>query len=175
MQLQLERVPIDPQHSVKMKVAVRIQAGDAGSGELFPYIKKNTSLFSFLLPANENEMLLSSTQRSVIPSVPTPSSLFPWLISNHEEVSGLVYYIWPRKCLYSSPPPPASFSKMLSEIYSYGHKFKVNSINLPGYCKKRHLPAGMPPASAGWRSVGGCWMVSSVPFFFSSPPSPPAS
>lgn len=86
---------------------MQIQAGDAGSGELFPDIKKNILLFSFLLPANENEMLLSSALCSVIPDVPTLSSLFPQLISNHEEVC-----LWPcllylaQKMLFSLSSSP---------------------------------------------------------------------
>lgn len=101
-----------------MKVAVQIQAGEAGSGELFPYIKKNILLFSFLLPANENEMLLFSALCSVIPSIPTLSYLLPWLISNHEEVCGPVCLYLAQKMLFSpSSPSPASFSTMLSEIY----------------------------------------------------------
>lgn len=79
---------------------MQIQAGEAGSGELFPYIKKNILLFSFLLPANENEMLLFSALCSVIPSVPTLSSLLPWLISNHEEVCGLVCLYLAQKMLF---------------------------------------------------------------------------
>lgn len=71
--------------------------------------KKNVLPFSFLLPANESETLLSSSLCSVIPSVPTLSSLFPCLISNHEEVCGLVYYIWPRKSFFFSSSSPRLF------------------------------------------------------------------